>query len=80
MALGAFCAPLKSRIALGDGRDRLLLLTVFGDSCQDGAGPLPDASFTGLAQFAVTRGTGRYAGAEGSGLAVFTETQPTATA
>jgi hypothetical protein len=48
-------------------------LTVAGESCQDGAGPLESASFTGLARFAVRRGTGRYARVRGAGLATFTE-------
>ncbi len=68
-----FCAPLRGRIVLGEGTPDRLILAVLGDSCQDGAAPLPDSSFTGLAQFTVRRGTGRYAGAEGSGLASLTE-------
>jgi hypothetical protein len=49
------------------------VLAVAGDSCQDGSGPLTAASFTGLAEFTVKYGTGRYAGATGRGLASFTE-------
>ena len=61
---GGICAPLRGRIVLrADSGDRLSL-AVAGDSCQDGAGPLDAASFTGLARF-----TGRYA----SGTASLTE-------
>jgi hypothetical protein len=67
-----FCAPLTGSIVLGDAPDRLVL-AVAGDSCQDGAGPLPTASFTGLARFTVKHGSGRYARATGSGQATFTE-------
>ena len=57
---------------LGTGADRLVL-AVDGDSCQDGAGPVTAASFTGVAGFKVTHGTGRYAKAHGRGLATFSE-------
>jgi hypothetical protein len=67
------CAPLGGRIVLGAGTPNRLVLAVAGDSCQDGSGPLPGSSFTGLAEFTVKRGTGRYARASGSGLAVLTE-------
>jgi hypothetical protein len=70
---GGICAPLEGRIVLGTGTPDRLVLSVSGDSCQDGAGPLQDASFTGLAQFSVTYATGSYAGAVGSGLATFSE-------
>ena len=40
---------------------------------QDGAGPVTAASFTGVAGFKVTHGTGRYAKAHGRGLATFSE-------
>ena len=70
---GGICAPLDGRIVLGAGTPDRLVLAVSGDSCQDGAGPLQDASFTGLAQFSVTYATGSYAGATGGGLASFTE-------
>ena len=70
---GGICAPLDGRIVLGAGTPDRLVLAVSGDSCQDGAGPLDDASFTGLARFTVTYGTGSYAGATGGGLASFTE-------
>jgi hypothetical protein len=70
---GGICAPLRGRIVLGAGRSDRLFLGVTGDSCQDGAGPLTAASFTGLARFTVKRATGSYAGATGSGLASFTE-------
>ena len=68
-----FCAPLKSRIVLGAGTANRLVIGVSGDSCQDGAGPLETASFTGLGHFYVKRGTGSYAGATGTGLAHFAE-------
>jgi hypothetical protein len=70
---GGSCAPLKGRIVLGAGTADRLDLAVSGDSCQDGAGPLATASFTGLARFTVKRGTGRYARAAGSGQALLTE-------
>jgi hypothetical protein len=70
---GGICAPLKGRIVLGAGTRDRLVVAVSGDSCQDGSGPTTTASFTGLVQFAVTYGTGSYAGATGSGLASFAE-------
>lgn len=70
---GGICAPLKSRIVLGANSPDRLILTLSGDSCQDGAGPLTAASFTGLAQFTVKHGTGRYADTTGTGQASFTE-------
>ncbi len=70
---GGVCAPLTGRIVLGAGDPDRLVLAVAGESCQDGAGPLESASFTGLARFAVRRGTGRYAHVRGAGLATFTE-------
>ena len=70
---GGSCAPLAGRIVLGAGSPDRLVLAVAGDSCQDGAGPLEAASFTGLARFAVKRSTGRYARVRGAGLATFTE-------
>jgi hypothetical protein len=70
---GGICAPLEGRILLGAGTPDRLVLDVAGDSCQDGAGPLADASFTGLAQFLVAHATGSYAGATGSGIASFSE-------
>ena len=62
-----------SRIVLGAGTANRLVIGVSGDSCQDGAGPLETASFTGLGHFYVKRGTGSYAGATGTGLAHFAE-------
>jgi hypothetical protein len=70
---GGICAPLKGRMVLGAGTADRLVLAVAGDSCQDGSGPLTAASFTGLAEFTVKYGTGRYAGTTGHGLASFTE-------
>ena len=70
---GGICAPLKGRIELGAGTRNRLVLGVRGVSCQDGSGPLETASFTGLAEFNLRYGTGRYAGASGSGQASFLE-------
>jgi hypothetical protein len=70
---GGICAPLRARLVLGAGTPDRLVFAFVGASCQDGAGPPETASFTGLAQFVVKRGTGRYAGAGGTGLASFTE-------
>jgi hypothetical protein len=69
---GGICAPLTGRIELRQKTGTLSLL-ISGDSCQDGSGPLPGASFTGVARFRVTHGTGAYAGATGSGVASLTE-------
>ena len=68
-----FCAPLSGRIVIGASTSDRLVLAVWGDSCQDGAGPLETASFTGLARFTVKHATGSYRGAAGSGLASFSE-------
>ncbi len=70
---GGICAPLEGRIVLGAGTPDRLVLDVAGDSCQDGAGPLTGASFTGVAQFSVAHATGSYAGATAAGLASFSE-------
>jgi hypothetical protein len=70
---GGVCAPVDGQIVLGVGTPDRVVLSVSGDSCQDGAGPPTEASFTGLARFKVKYGTGRYAGAHGSGLATFLE-------
>jgi hypothetical protein len=69
---GGICAPLKGRIVLGAATSNRLVLAVWGDSCQDGGGPVP-SSFTGLARFTVKHATGSYAGATGAGLASFSE-------
>jgi hypothetical protein len=70
---GGSCAPLTGRIELRMRSADHIGLIVSGDSCQDGSGPLDGASFTGLARFRVTHGTGAYAGATGSGLVTFAE-------
>jgi hypothetical protein len=70
---GGVCAPLEGRLVLGAGSPDRLVLAVSGDSCQDGAGPLPSAAFTGLARFVVVHGTGRYAATSGAGQATFSE-------
>ena len=67
------CAPLTGRLVLGAGTPDRLILGVTGDSCQDGAAPLPESSFTGLARVTVTRGYGDFARAKGSGLATLSE-------
>jgi hypothetical protein len=70
---GGVCAPVRGQITLGAGSPNRLVLAVAGDSCQDGDGPPPLSSFTGLAAFVVKKGTGEYAGYRGSGLATFAE-------
>jgi hypothetical protein len=70
---GGVCAPIEGRIVLGAGSLDRLVLAVEGDSCQDGAGDLSATSFTGLARFVVSYGTGVYAKARGYGLATFLE-------
>jgi hypothetical protein len=70
---GGVCAPISSTITLGAGSPDRLTLAVAGDSCQDGAGPVTAASFTGLARFTVVHGTGVYAHATGRGRASFLE-------
>jgi hypothetical protein len=70
---GGFCAPFTGQIVLGAGSADRLVLKLWGDSCQDGFGPLETSSFTGLAHFVVKNGTGAYAKAWGSGIASFTE-------
>lgn len=70
---GGSCAPLTGRIELRTRAADRIGLVVSGNSCQDGSGPLPGASFTGVARFRVTHGTGAYAGASGGGLVTFTE-------
>jgi hypothetical protein len=70
---GGVCAPLDGTIVLGAGTPDRLVLAIRGDSCQDGAGPVTSASFTGVARFRVVHGTGRFAGSRGRGLATFLE-------
>jgi hypothetical protein len=70
---GGSCAPLTGRIKLRTRAADRIGLVVSGDSCQEGSGPLPGASFTGVARFRVTHGTGAYAGATARGLATFSE-------
>ena len=60
-------------MVLGEGSPDRLVLAVNGDSCQDGQGDPRTSSFTGLAQFVVKYGTGKYARTSGSGLASFAE-------
>jgi hypothetical protein len=70
---GGGCAPIQGRIELGSGTPNRLVLALWGDSCQDGAGDPTTTSFTGMAQFVVVHGTGSYAKASGSGTAAFLE-------
>ena len=70
---GGVCAPIDGRIVLGVGSPDRLVLAFSGDSCQDGAGDVTAASFTGIARFVVKHGTGAYAKARGYGLASFSE-------
>jgi hypothetical protein len=70
---GGVCAPIDGDITLGSGTPDRLVLAVFGDSCQDGAGNPTSSSFTGLAHFIVKYGTGTYSGARGFGTASFSE-------
>ena len=65
---GGVCAPIRGRLVLGKGTPDRLVLALAGASCQDGAGPVTAASFTGVARFTVVRGHGKYAGARGGGL------------
>jgi hypothetical protein len=65
---GGVCAPIDGHIVLGVGTPDRLVLALWGDSCQDGAGDPKTSSFTGLAHFTVKYGTGAYAKASGSGL------------
>ena len=70
---GGLCAPIRGQLVLGAGTPDRLTLALDGDSCQDGAGPPPLASFTGLADWVVVKGTGKYAYARGHGTATFLE-------
>ena len=70
---GGGCAPLQGRIELGSGTPTRLVLALWGDSCQDGAGDPTTTSFTGLSQFVVVHGTGSYSKASGSGIAMSLE-------
>jgi hypothetical protein len=70
---GGVCAPVRGKIVLGAGSPDRLVLALSGDSCQDGAGPVTAASFTGVAHFVVVHGTGAYADASGSGVGSFSE-------
>ena len=65
---GGVCAPINGTMTLGSGTADRLVLALWGDSCQDGAGDPRKSSFTGLAHFKVKYGTGSYAKATGSGL------------
>jgi hypothetical protein len=70
---GGLCAPFRGQLVLGAGTPDRLTLALDGDSCQDGAGPPPLASFTGLADWTVVKGTGAYAHVRGYGTATFLE-------
>jgi hypothetical protein len=70
---GGACAPIRGQLVLGAGTPDRLTLAIAGDSCQDGAGPVTAASFTGLAGWSVVKGSGKYAYARGHGTASFLE-------
>lgn len=70
---GGVCAPITGQVVLGAGSPDRLVLRLWGDSCQDGSGPLPTSSFTNLAHFVVKGGSGEFAMARGSGIASFSE-------
>ena len=70
---GGVCAPIQGRIELGSGTPNRLVLALWGNSCQDGAGNPTTTSFTGLSHFVVVDGTGSYSKASGSGIAVSLE-------
>lgn len=70
---GGVCAPVQGRIELGAGTPDRLVLALWGDSCQDGAGAPTTTSFTGLSHFVVVHGTGSYSRATGRGIAVSLE-------
>ena len=70
---GGVCAPVRGRLVLGKGTPDRLVLALSGASCQDGAGPVTAASFTGVMRFTIVRGHGKYAGARGGGLMTSSE-------
>lgn len=70
---GGVCAPIEGHFTLGAGTPDRLVLALYGDSCQDGAGDPRSSSFTGVAHFVVKSGTGAYAKTRGGGLASFSE-------
>jgi hypothetical protein len=70
---GGQCAPVSGAMTLGVGTPDRLVLSLDGQSCQDGAGDPTTSSFTGLMRFKVQSGTGTYAGARGGGIAVSLE-------
>lgn len=70
---GGVCAPIEGQFTLGAGTPDRLVLALYGDSCQDGAGDPRSSSFTGVAHFVVKSGTGTYAKTRGGGIASFSE-------
>jgi hypothetical protein len=70
---GGQCAPVSGAITLGAGTPNRLVLSLDGESCQDGVGDPTQSSFTGLMRFKVQYGTGTYAGARGGGTMVSLE-------
>ena len=70
---GGGCAPIQGRIELGSDTPNRLVLALWGDSCQDGAGDPATSSFTNVSHFVVVHGTGSYAKATGYGTAVSLE-------
>jgi hypothetical protein len=65
---GGVCAPVRGRLVLGAGSRDRLVLALAGVSCQDGSGPVTEASFTTVTRFTVVRGHGAFAHARGRGL------------
>jgi hypothetical protein len=65
---GGVCAPVGGTMVLGAGSPDRLVLSLRGDSCQDGAGSPATSSFTTLVRFTVDHGTGKYAEATGRGI------------
>ena len=70
---GGRCAPVSGTMTLGTGTPDRLVLSLDGESCQDGGGDPTKSSFTGLMRFKVEYGTGSYAGARGGGKVVSLE-------
>ena len=70
---GGVCAPIEGEIVLGAGTPNRMTLALSGDSCQDGAGDVTQASFTGVTHFVVKHGTGTFAKTRGYGIATFSE-------
>jgi hypothetical protein len=70
---GGQCAPIQGRVELGAGTPNRLVLALWADSCQDGAGDPATSNFTNLGSWVVVHGTGSYAKASGFGTVVSLE-------